>query len=283
MLEERIGEALGGEVVRTAPLTGGCIAQVSWAKLADGREVVVKADPGPAPRLSIEGYMLDYLARHSSLPVPRVHHSADDLLIMDFLPGDSTFSAQAQIHAADLLADLHDVSAPTFGLERDTLIGALDLPNPQTETSWLDFFRAWRLIYPARVSVERGRMGRDLLARVERFGHDLERWLDEPDAPALVHGDVWTTNVLAQGDRITGFLDPAIYFGHGEMDLAYIALFSSFGQPFFQRYNERRPIAPGFFETRRHIYALYPLLVHVWHFGGGYPDRVSSVLDSFGY
>ncbi len=65
--------------------------------------------------------------------------------------------------------------------------------------------------------------------------------LTEPDEPALIHGDVWTTNVLAQDDRITGFLDPAIYYADPEIELAFITLFNTFGQPFFQRYHELRP------------------------------------------
>ena len=109
----------------------------------------------------------------------------------------------------------------------------------------------------------------------------LDVLLEEPAHPSLLHGDVWTTNVLAEENRITGFIDPAVYFGHPEIELAFISLFSTFGPAFFNRYNELRPISPDFFETRKDIYNLYPLLVHVRLFGGGYVADVESILAQF--
>ena len=88
--------------------------------------------------------------------------------------------------------------------------------------------------------------------------------------------------MLAKGDRITAFLDPAIYHADPEVELAYVSLFNSFGKAFFERYAEIRPIRAGFFEGRRHLCALYPLPVHVYHFGGGYVGAVEATLRRFG-
>ena len=88
--------------------------------------------------------------------------------------------------------------------------------------------------------------------------------------------------MLAKGDRITAFLDPAIYFADPEIELAFISLFDSFGRPFLDRYQEIRPIRDGFFEVRRDLYNLYPLLVHTYYFGGGYLGSVRNTLDRFG-
>jgi fructosamine-3-kinase len=88
--------------------------------------------------------------------------------------------------------------------------------------------------------------------------------------------------VLANGDRITAFLDPAIYHADPEMELAFISFFNSFGDSFFERYQEIRAIKPGSFEMRRDLYHLYPLLVHAYFFGGGYLGSVQSTLDQFG-
>jgi fructosamine-3-kinase len=125
------------------------------------------------------------------------------------------------------------------------------------------------------------------LNRIEKLSTRLTDWLIEPDQPALIHGDIWTTNVLTHNDRVTGFIDPAIYYGHAEIELAYTTLFGTFGQTFgsafFERYNESRPIEPGFFETRRHIYNLYPLLVHVRLFGLRYVPPIDETLRQFGF
>ena len=88
--------------------------------------------------------------------------------------------------------------------------------------------------------------------------------------------------MLAKGERVTAFLDPAIYYADREVELAFISLFNSFGEPFFERYEEIRGIRAGFFEVRRDLYSLYPLLVHVYFFGGGYLNSVRATLRRFG-
>lgn len=281
-LQEEVRRAVGAEVKDVRPLSGGCIGQVYRMDLADGSAVVVKSDESEEPRLAVEGYMLRYLSEESDLPAPEVWYSTDRLLVMDFLPGESRFSDAAQAHAAELLADLHNISAPAFGLEEDTLIGGLHQPNPWTE-SWLDFFREQRLLYMGREGVRHGRLPEKILRRLEAFCVHLDKWLDEPKRPSLLHGDVWTTNVLAQGDTITGFIDPAIYYGHPEIELAFTTLFGTFGRPFFDRYQELRPLSDGFFAERRDIYNLYPLLVHVRLFGGSYMNSVDRTLGKFGF
>lgn len=263
-------------------LTGGCIGEVYRVDLRDGSTLVAKVDSSQSARLDIEGYMLRYLAEHSRLPVPAVRHSSAALLLMDFLPGSSLLTDAAQAHAADLLADLHGVRGAAFGLERDTLIGGLPQPNPPT-ASWLDFFRDHRLGYMAKEAARAGELPGAFLPRLERFGERLDRWLTEPEYPALIHGDMWTTNILAQNGRITGFLDPAVYYAHPEIELAFSTLFNTFDAAFFRRYQEHRPLAPGFFEERRDIYNLYPLLVHVRLFGGGYVSSVDQILRRFGF
>jgi fructosamine-3-kinase len=281
-MNNAIEQALDTHIQDIAPLSGGCIGQVYRVRLEDGRTVVAKVDDSPHAQLAIEGYMLRYLNTHTDLPVPEVLHSADGLLIMTFLPGGSRFGAAAQAHAAELLAALHTISADTFGLERDTLIGGLPQPNPQM-TSWLDFFREARLLHMGREAVDSGRLPSAVWKRLAKFTEHVDKWLLEPERPFLIHGDVWTTNVLAQGGRITGFIDPAIYYAHPEIELAFTTLFGTFERPFFERYHELRPIVPGFFEERRDIYNLYPLLVHVRLFGGSYVRSVEQTLSRFGY
>jgi fructosamine-3-kinase len=168
------------------------------------------------------------------------------------------------------------------GLEEPTLIGGLHQPNPWAD-SWLTFFREQRLLYMGREAVRRGRLPEAIFGRLAEFAAHLDRWLMEPQRPSLIHGDVWTTNVLALGDQVTGFVDPAIYYADPEIELAFITLFGTFARPFFTRYQEIRPLAPGFFEERRDIYNLYPLLVHVTLFGGGYVHSVDETLQQFGY
>lgn len=281
-VQTAVETAVSHQLREIAPLSGGQIGQVYRVRLVDGTPLVVKFDDGSEPQLDIEGNMLCYLAEHTQLPVPGVVFSQPHLLIMEWVPGQSRFSPQAEADAAEHLAALHAVTAPTFGFPFMTLIGAFTQPNLPT-TSWLDFFREQRIYHLMREGVRLGRLPQSFVPRLEKLCGRLDRWLAEPERPSLIHGDIWTTNVLAENGRITAFLDPAIYFGIDEMELAYITLFNSFGAPFFRRYEEIRPLLPGFFEERRHLYSLYPLLSHVCHFGGSYVGMVDSVLRRFGY
>jgi fructosamine-3-kinase len=277
-----LSEILGQKVLSLRPLPGGCVGEVYQAGLAGGQMVVVKMDSRPQPQLHLEGFMLTYLAQHSHLPVPQVLHTAPELLVMEFLPGDSHFDAHTEQDAAAHLAALHHLTAPQFGLSQDTLIGGLPQPNPWT-TRWLDFFRDHRLLCMARVALNAGQLPGLVMARLEKLAGQLPRWLEEPIQPSLIHGDVWTTNVLAARGRVTGFIDPAIYYAHPEIELAFITLFGTFGQTFFAAYQEQNPIASGFWEERRDLYNLYPLLVHVRLFGGGYVASVDKILRRFGF
>lgn len=276
-------EAITGTPPKTIrSLHGGMIGEVYRVDLNDGRTIVAKVGDAHHGTLDIEGYMLTYLNERSALPVPAVLHSEKGLLLMTYLPGNSHLGAKEQQHAAEILAELHTISAEQFGLERDTLIGPLHQPNPQTD-SWIDFFCEHRLLYMARVAHEDGPLSRSMFGRIEKFAAKLERWLKEPPHPSLIHGDMWTTNILTHEGKVSGFVDPAIYYAHPEIELAFSTLFGTFGDPFFRRYNELRPLDPGFFEERRDIYNLYPLLVHVRLFGTSYANSVDSILRRFGF
>lgn len=276
---QAIERAAGQRIAGSAPLPGGCIGTVLRVDLVDGARLVAKL-AGPGGDLALEGYMLRYLAAQSDLPVPGVVHAAPDLLLIDYVESDGRLDAAAEEHAAELLAALHGIAGPAFGHERDTLIGPLPQPNPWTP-SWRDFFREHRLLHMGRLALDSGRLPQTVFARLERFCERLDDLIPEPDRPALIHGDMWGGNVLARGGRIAAFVDPAIYHADPEIELAFSTLFGTYGEAFFRRYEALRPLRPGFFETRRDIYNLYPLLVHARLFGGGYAASADRILRRF--
>jgi fructosamine-3-kinase len=280
-IAHRIEDVLGERMQSARPMGGGCIGEVYKIELEDGTPLAAKVDREGESHLEREAYMLRYLRGKSELPVPEVYHGSETLLLMEFVEGSSRFSKAAQRHAAELLAALHGITADAYGHERNTLIGSLDQPNPWT-ASWTEFFRDQRLLYVARVAHDAGRLPVEEVRRLERLSGRLDEIIEEPNPPALIHGDVWSANVLAREDRISAFLDPALYYADPEIELSFISLFDSFGAAFFDRYEEIRGIEKRFFETRRDLYSLYPLLVHVHYFGGGYLASVRNTLDRFG-
>jgi len=283
MVKDRLETALGARVTALASMPVGFGLLGFKVDLADGRRLAVKVREGSARAdLRLEAYMLGELARHSKLPVPAVHLAEPDLLALDLIETDGGgITPAVERHAAELLAALHATPRAFFGYERDTLIGPLPQPNPPSER-WIPFFRDHRLLAMARAAEAEGALPGRLLTRLERLAERLPEYLTEPSAPSLLHGDLWTGNVLVRGDRVAGFVDPAIYCGHPEIELAFTTMFGTFGAAFFEAYGALLPLEPGFHELRSALYKLYPTLVHVRLFGSSYLQPIERTLASVG-
>ena len=271
---------LNAEVIRIRPLSSGHNARLSIVDVADGRVLVAKEATAPNAKLDIEGRMLRYLAEHSELPVPHVWHNSADLLMMDHLPDDGRMTPKAEQQAAEALAALHQVQGKQFGLDWDTLIGPLHQPNSPS-SSWVEFFAQQRLWHMAKAAHDEGKLPADLLHKLEAFLPQLPHLLSEPKFPALIHGDAWQGNVLCGANGLSGFIDPAIYYGHPEVELAFTTLFGTFSERFYHHYDAHNPIADGFWEIRKDVYNLYPLLVHVRLYGSSYLSAVESTVKKF--
>jgi fructosamine-3-kinase len=266
--------AVTGQAVRAArPLSGGSVGTVLLLTLDDGSRRVAKLGPGLEP----EAWMLRFLAERTALPVPALEDGDDALLLMAHVATSGGLDDAAQADAARALAALHAITAPAYGLERDTVIGGLAQVNTP-DSDWVAFYRDRRLGNMARRAHAAGRLPAGLLRRIERLGARLDRILDPPERPGLVHGDAWGGNILCRGGKVAAFIDPALYFADPEMDLAFGTLFGSFGPAFFAEYHRLRPIRPGFWEERKDLYLLWPLLVHVRLFGASYLDPVERIV-----
>jgi fructosamine-3-kinase len=130
----------------------------------------------------------------------------------------------------------------------------------------------------AREAHREGSLPSPLFKRIERLAERIEDYLSEPPFPSLLHGDLWTGNVLVREGRIAGFVDPAIYCGHPEIELAFTTMFGTFGEAFFEVYESLMPLEPGFHEIRARLYNLYPSLVHVRLFGASYLAGIERTL-----
>lgn len=284
-LTTRLEQVLGSAVVEAGSLPVGFGLEGLRVRLADGRRLAVKARlvaGDGKPSLELEAYMLGELARLTELPVPLVHHAEPDLLVMDFIENDAGgITPSVEDHAAELIAKLHAVKHERFGYRRDTLIGPLPQPNPQAH-DWVPFFRDHRLLVMARLAQAEASLPSAMLGRIERLAERLDDYLIEPAFPSLLHGDLWTGNVLVRQGRVAGLVDPAIYCGHPEIELAFTTLFGTFGERFFAVYEALMPLEPGFHELRSSLYQLYPRLVHVRLFGAGYLAGIDHTLARLG-
>ncbi|CAG5080904.1 fructosamine kinase family protein [Parvicella tangerina] len=176
------------------------------------------------------------------------------------------------------LARMHACSSSYFGWESDNYIGSLKQYNRRTK-NWSDFFVLQRLEPQLKMAVEKKIMKPEEVKSFEKLFAQLEK-LFPVEPPALLHGDLWSGNYMVSSKGSPIIMDPAVYFGHREMDLAMTRLFGGFGEEMYRSYHEHFPLESEW-EQRVDLCNLYPLLVHVNLFGRGYLSKVKEVLKHF--
>lgn len=275
-LETYVSHLLGSRVRRARTLSGGKMSDVVWMELAGRLPVVVKCVQDLP--LMLEARMLRLLREATDLPVPEVLHAENDLLILEAMPGEHIGAAAAR-HCAGLVARLHGVTGEAFGFGGDTLNGRVVLQSPWAER-WVPFWSEHRLRFSRNLATAHRRLPDAMLARIDVVIDATGDLLTEPERPALLHGDLWNANVLAIDDAVTAFLDPSACYGHPEMEIAYVDAFGAFGPEFIEGYQAERPLAVEFWSLRRHVYALYPLLMHAYYFGDRFLPHIERRLDA---
>lgn len=207
------------------------------------------------------------------------HGSFADLsfLLLEFVPKGPKDDEFWRAFGAQLAA-LHRTSAVQFGLDRPNYIGSLVQVNTQ-ENDWHSFLVQHRLEPMVKMGRDNGKLTAPIALRCERL-YGRIGGLFPQESPSLLHGDLWQGNFLCTEDGVPVLVDPAVYFGHREMDLAMTRLFGGFDSAFHIAYHEAWPLENGW-QERVELCQLYPLLVHANLFGGSYVQQVDAVLKRF--
>jgi fructosamine-3-kinase len=269
---------LSARVAQVEALTGGDINQAYCVTLSNAERVFVKTHPAaPLHLFTREAEGLQWLAEARALRTPQivlVGEQAPRFLALEYLaPAKPARDFDTALGQG--LAALHRMPTPGYGWSADNFIGPL--PQVNTEApDWETFLREQRLLPQLRRAIDSKRGPKRWLARFERLFANLGAILpDEP--PQRLHGDLWSGNVTPGPHGEPCLIDPAVYAGHREVDLAMMHLFGGFSERTFQAYEAAFALSPGA-PTRRALYQLYPLLVHVNLFGGSYVQSVDAAL-----
>jgi fructosamine-3-kinase len=267
-----------GEVIESTPLGGGCIHRSYRLRTAGGRGLFLKTNSEiPADMFQREAEGLAALSVEGGPRLPRALLWGETFLLLEDLPsGEPRLGYWEDLGRG--LARLHGHLGPSFGFDHDNYIGLTPQPNPWTDNGF-DFFHHHRLAFQAERARRAGLLDAGDARRAESIGGRLPDLV--PAQPAsLIHGDLWSGNVLAGPDGEPCLIDPAAHYGWAEAELGMTALFGGFPEPFYQAYAEVRPLSPGW-RDRLPIYNLYHLLNHLNLFGAGYQASVRSILRTF--
>ena len=224
---------------------------------------------------------LDILREKSSFVIPRVislvNKGSTAYLVMEFINSSARSSNYWQDLAVKL-AGLHKHTNTKFGFNGDNFIGSLSQQN-DSEEDWSSFFINRRILPMVKMAVDGGLVTKAFVAEIDLvLSKIVELMPKEP--PALVHGDLWSGNLMVDSHGYPCLIDPAVYYGHREMDIAFSHLFGGFGQQFYDTYQEVFPMEPGF-DNRMDLYNLYPLLVHLNLFGRSYLGQIEHIISRF--
>jgi protein-ribulosamine 3-kinase len=176
------------------------------------------------------------------------------------------------------LAKIHSHTKATFGLDYDNYIGSLSQCNQQEEDG-IKFYAEHRIKAQAGLAFYNNQISHRLLERVNSLCGKLADLLPQ-EKPALLHGDLWIGNIMTGRNGKATLIDPAVYYGLREAEIAFTRLFGGFDDKFYWAYQDAFPLVPGF-SKRADLYNLYPLLVHVNLFGSGYVSGVEKIVNKY--
>lgn len=268
-------------------ILGGDSNDATALTLSDGTRIFMKSNRRENEAFfHAEAVGLSAIAENGTIRTPQILATGMDgdrsFLLLEYIDWRQRRTEYWQKFARELAA-MHRMPAGSFvgggsfGFMEDNFIGSRPQKNTPAD-SWIVFFRDCRL-RPQYEDAARS-LDRADRARFETLLRSLDRWLVEPDQPSLLHGDLWSGNVMTGNDGKAWLVDPAAYVGHREADLAMTELFGGFPQSFYDIYNAAYPLQPGYAQ-RRDLYNLYHLLNHLNMFGSGYRTSVLRVLTEY--
>lgn len=283
-IQQQLSEFFHNNFVITASrqVFGGDI-NTTYIITANDNRYFIKCNNQPAaPDMFQKEYNgLQLLKEKSNLQIPEPsvcgQFNNTAYLMMECLE-EASFTSKAWQALGEGIARMHKETQPQFGLNEDNYIGSLSQRNQPTDT-WAEFYAEQRILPLIRKAFDAALCTKEDVKETEVLCSKLSSLFpDEP--PALLHGDLWSGNVMACANDKAAIYDPAVYYGHREMDIAMTLLFGGFDSAFYHHYNEIYPLQNGW-KQRAALCQLYPLLVHLNLFGRSYYSRVKDVLNRY--
>ena len=280
-LKDSIGLLLGTKIKNCVPVSGGDISR-AFLLSTDSDRIFCKLNSSPTAKSMFEAEAdgLKAITKTKTLKTPVVY-AVNELeegacLLMEYVPSKSPESKDLEIFGAQLAA-MHQTSSVYYGWENPNFIGNLPQSN-QKHNNWISFYIKERLSPQFQAAINQKLLTKDDVPGVEKLRTVITSYCPDVN-PSLLHGDLWSGNYLIAENGVPYLIDPAVYFGHSEIDLSMSRLFGGFSSSFYSAYFAINPSQPGE-SNRMAIYQLYYLLVHLNLFGKSYYKSVREILKA---
>ena len=260
--------------------SGGCINEVYQCKTNIGYRVLKLNDSGQFPLMFSKEIMGLNLLRQSPFRIPQVQGTGAfenwSFLILECIENNGTHLDSNRL--GENLARMHQITSESFGLDDDNFIGSIEQVNTK-HLHWPDFYTSQRLEPLVRNAYDQGHLNKNELQLFELLYQKLKDLIPQ-EKPALLHGDLWQGNLIHDESSNPVLIDPAVYYGHREMDLSMLELFGSISESTMDAYQQYFPLEKCW-KDRKDIHQLYPLLVHLLLFGKSYLQAIQYTLKKY--
>ncbi len=281
--KEHIAQALGSPISKVNTVSGGDISKAYCIHTSTQRFFLKVNESGFALKMFLaEKKGLEDINGTKTIKAPEVihcgQHKSGSYLLLEFIESKNPTSREFEAFGHQL-ADLHAFAVgDSFGWTQDNYIGSLPQSN-KNHPDWTLFYVHERLLPQLKMAKEKGLLASSEIPTESNLLKGCHQFFPIVK-PALLHGDLWSGNYLISAQGIPYLIDPALYFGHHEVDMAMTQLFGGFSPSFYAAYAERIP-AETLQKERRDIYQLYYLLVHLNLFGRTYYPSVKKLLKTY--
>ncbi|SHI47769.1 fructosamine kinase family protein [Pseudozobellia thermophila] len=282
-LKEHIEYLLGVKVRRMQPVSGGDISEAYLLEAETERFFCkINYDDRAHDMFKAEKAGLQAIAQSKTINVPKVllcePLEKGGFLVMDHIEPKRPTEADFEALGHQLAALHRQATAKEFGFPNDNFIGSLPQSNSK-HALWSDFYVQERLLPQLKLAIDTGKLTYSEIPTEEGLIKGCSQLFPHV-TPSLLHGDLWSGNYLISAKGAPYLIDPAVYYGHYEVDMAMTRLFGGFGPSFYRAYQEHFPPV-GHEKERNDIYQLYYLLVHLNLFGSSYKASVTQILDRY--
>ncbi len=279
LMKSKLENILKEKIISSNSIGGGCIADAKKITTESGNSYFVKQySKSEIHRTEANG--LKELAKANAIRIPQVIHHDDSILILEFIQSANQVKNFSEIFGRQF-AELHKYTSDKFGFYENNFCGLTPQMNIPQNSNWTEFYFENRLLFQYKLAEHNGYVSTELKNAFNHLEKEIHNIIGgSREEPSLLHGDLWTGNYMTDEKGMPCLIDPAVYYGHREADLAMTKLFGNFSPTFYSSYQEAFPLAERC-EFRENIYKLYHIFNHLNIFGKGYYSQVIDLMESY--